>query len=119
MKTDEFITLDAWIAEHVFGWKPDVANVGHNHQKVRGWWKWQEGDKRFTTYLPHFSTSSGDAMHVLKKCGERTAHIHISTFVNKWIVGSHALGNPARESTLELAICMFAKQLFSQTKETK
>lgn len=95
MSTTELRDLDAWICEHVMGWrKSDVI-------------------KR-PAMIPNYSTSSAAAMEVLKKCQDIRC-----LAINKNSITS--LGGEDEKAivmcdapTLELAICMFAKKLFTK-----
>jgi len=91
MTTQELRELDAWIAEHVFG-----VSVPH----------------------PFFKPTEDPrgAMDVLKKCAEKHQHdIAIGTAgPTDWRVWAGELNGATYASSLELAICLFAKQLFSK-----
>ena len=89
MTTQELRELDAWIAEHVMG-----AIVPH----------------------PFFKPTEDPrgARDVLKKCAE-SVNVTVSAYGNYWIVGNNKLGDLVKTDSLELSICLFAKQLFSQT----
>jgi len=123
MTTQELRELDAWIAEHVMGWA-DVhmrqsGLVGYapcEPRKVRT----ATGDgvsttAAFTSEVPYY-TDSADAMDVLKKCAEKHQHdIAIGTAgPTDWRVWAGELNGATYASSLELAICLFAKQLFSK-----
>lgn len=56
-------------------------------------------------------------MEVLKKCGEETKHeecIYFGIVHDQWIVGHAERKIESESETLELAICLFAKKLFSK-----
>jgi hypothetical protein len=113
MKTEtELKELDAWIAEHVMGWElwiaaPDcpVYRTGDKDNPTQKWFK------------P--TTKSSSAMMVLEKCCERLPlHVEIGKYGENWCVSRP--DQDATEAviapTLPLAICLFAKALFSNGK---
>lgn len=69
---------------------------------------------------PHYTTDPADAMDVLKKCAEKkptdSSSIRIDRLGTLWAMSAtyHADQIYCEARTLELAICLFAKQLFSQ-----
>ena len=100
MTTQELRELDAWIDRNLF-----------------------ETSKRFSSIAPTYTTSSYFAMDVLKKCLSKLpddAHICINDLPEVWCNDNNGTQWSGQAETLELAICLFAKQLFSQTtkKET-
>ena len=119
MTEKELRKLDAWIAEHVFEWTdieffqpPCDVMEEPNLPFWRGVQKacllWQS--------VPCFTTDPAAAMMVLEKCFEKYYGIVINfepnskTFVCWYghpVVGTYA-------ETLPLAICLFAKKLFSK-----
>jgi len=123
MTTQELRELDAWIAEHVMGWKrvdsvlrifskdqfatnsafnePPRVMIYESYSSVQSWIPTERGS---------------DAMDVLKKCAEKHQHdIAIGTAgPTDWRVWAGELNGATYASSLELAICLFAKQLFSK-----
>lgn len=101
MDTKEMRELDAWIAEHVMGWK-----ISFRAGEVEIW-RTPSGTAVF-----HPTTDPAAAMEVLKKCGERACTTVYRT-KGAWVVTSSILvGAEADAPTPELAICLFAKALF-------
>lgn len=118
MTNEQMRELDAWIAEHVMGWKlfrdgrnniaaemptGETCIVTANHP-------WDESD-----FSP--TVDSAPAMEVLKKCvdvlyGCNSFSLEVFRNGNHWVVRHPIYGSP-HAPTLELAICLFAKQLFS------
>ena len=104
--------LEAWIAEHVMGYEkcPPPDDTG-----------WHDGDEYFHSFEP--TSNPAAAMEVLKKCAiilseyDEEEYATISFEVpNVWAVEKCNCLNSLRaeSSTLELAICRFAKKLFSK-----
>jgi len=127
MTTNELRELDAWIAENVFGahifksGRGSIcarfhSNTNDEYERIiesRHPW---DGQSYNPTQCPM------DAMDVLKKCAER--RVIIELFINvqgKWTCGTQSVEMGSYQSafseseTAELSICLFAKQLFSQT----
>jgi len=92
MTTQELRELDAWIDRNLF-----------------------END--LPEFSPHYTTDQHHAMDVLKKCAEKClTDISIGTAgPNEWRVWAGELNGATYAPTLEVCICLFAKQLFSQT----
>lgn len=123
--------LDAWIAEHVMGWKRcksihsldyanryaiDTTGAIYRHNPKRR-------DTRMSLFHP--STDPAAAMEVLKKCiakcNEDGASLDLDlneqskTLINKMHYGvSYESSLDEEGETLELAICLFAKKLFTK-----
>lgn len=135
--------LDAWLAEYIFGWswwrfdcfkKPHGASgeqsrhiwcqlcspddlwyqqPQYNGQKINGP---VEGISNLTD-LSYFkpTTNPAAAMDVLKKCIEKeSCDIRINFDSRRFYVYSAKVLTPETATTLELAICLFAKKLFSK-----
>lgn len=122
MTTQELRELDAWIAEHVMGWRHaktlddlGVMDSFYDHGDILI--EYRKG--HLCPWRP--TEDSADAMDVLKKCAEKLKQdISIVLYDSKWDVAwvdwnAEERADLARAETLELAICLFAKQLFSQT----
>jgi len=110
MNETEQRELDAWIAENVMGWDLGESKPGH------GWpWFGEFGFGDEQEKIPHYTTDPAAAMEVLKKCSEET---YITTRRHKrcWSM-SGSNGMTIEAETLELAICLFAKKLFSKQFE--
>ena len=116
MTDKELRELDAWIAEHVMGWR----KVGLLANFIAGTFlcntsadclahDWKK-ESRISTWKP--TTDTAAAMEVLKKCLSVQTEIHIC---QHWegtygIIGRHDVVG----ETFELAICLFAKTLFTK-----
>ena len=110
MSTQELRELDAWIEINLFG-RVDVKVEGSTFGEI----SW-DSDKM---PVRQFSTDPAAAMQVLEKCCEKLDapdkyNPGVSPIVKS--VGRFWVGNQNGQ-TLPLAICLFAKQLF--TKEGK
>ncbi len=114
MTPTELRELDAWIAEHVMGWK--ISQAGNSGKNQSGQWK----------SIPIYTTDPAAALEVLKKCYEKIwsdnpiitkcQHFKIEIWNNGlWVVQqSEKIETSIESETLELAICLFAKKLFSK-----
>jgi hypothetical protein len=115
MSEQELRSLDAWIAEHVMGFvkEPYPDETG---------WKDKAG-KYLNRFNPTIDPTA--AIEVLKKCCDRKTVAVVQAKDGGWqicllmLVGmTGAMGWPTQAieteaDTLELAICLFAKQLFA------
>lgn len=108
MTKQEHNELDAWIAEHVFDLKFDPASENW-FDPVHP----RRNPKAFE--LPKFTTDPAVAMEVLKKCALKSGRCLEILFDSddKWVVSHDAKIVSGVAETLELAICLFARQLFS------
>lgn len=142
MNEKELRELDAWIAEHVMGWK----RIGRSSGKYRACFRTQSGGEFYTgrermpiayecdhpeneMFAP--SKDPAAAMQVLEKCAEKMTNgivaiaspmgnQSVASTIPKttqgWVVGM--IGRPSNfdveAETLTLAICRFAKKLFTQ-----
>lgn len=119
MKSDnKFRELDDWLAERVMGWKLNDCGFWIVNQQLYQ----STGFMRFppqpqysmcdnTYFNPHKNAAC--AFLVLKKCCEKQGPTSVSFcqgFKDGWQCGNE------RAETLELAICFFAKKLFSKEK---
>lgn len=99
MNAKEMRELDAWIARNLFEW--DYSNFM--------WWKNHE----IVAYnLPQFTISKADAMNVLEKCVEQS-QLTMQKPGTHWQIWNRVNHHVTAE-TLPLAICLFAKKLFSE-----
>ena len=136
MTDTELRELDAWIAERVMGWKTvkfinQLDNVGHGKPVAQFYHHPMEGIcisvpgqmNRIKSFLP--TTDPAAAMQVLEKCCAKLEKDGMSVGICKsadgWDVSdvffgvgylSDTQGDVAE--TLPLAICQFAKKLFSK-----
>lgn len=124
--------LDAWIAEHVMGWKrvEKFVDLSSSHFNVRddgevlayGW-----PENLGITFAP--TTDPAAAMAVLEKCAEKAYaciqktrpgdstldRVHGHYNVRKLDrTGMWEPGIIANAKTLPLAICLFAKKVFAR-----
>jgi Phage ABA sandwich domain len=118
MTTTELRKLDAWIAEHVMGWLRVNSNEKLDHPQrfnvlpdriLIG----QNMGHRIIEYSP--TTDPAAAMQVLEKCitGNTSIAINHGT-TGWWVTDCDKKKNYAIAETLPLAICLFAKKLFSK-----
>lgn len=139
MTTQELRELDAYIAEHLFGFKwghfgfvknglPDFerepiyllppsrfdgsTHSGHGREFPRDkvdGWKYRGGNN----LVPLYTTDPAAAMQVLEKCAEKVAILDFITLAkgpDGWLVASCLA--QAEAETLPLTICKFARELF-------
>lgn len=109
--------LDKWIAENVMCL--DVSKYPIEHESVdinsRSVYVWVEK-------IPKYTTDPAAAMEVLKKCAAMVGMLGISINSGDWgfdievntIGGQNSYG--VTNKSLELAICLFAKKLFSKSE---
>lgn len=100
MNEKEMRELDAWIAEHVMGLSME-EQFGNPDNPIRG-----------TITPPNYTTNPAAAMLVLEKCLTMADELEIRLCYDceyKVFDWSKA----AKAETLPLAICLFAKKLFS------
>ncbi len=126
MNEKELHELDAWIDGHIFG----VKKCHHIHTKrlknsflkvqcldCHGAFRDEGGT--VNNGLRRYTTDPAAAMMVLKKClarfdNESDDAIMIALVNGKPIVCSNEIQQGREAETLPLAICLFAKQLFSK-----
>ena len=112
MTGKELEELNVWISEHVMGWKPeqDLVQTGENGVIFT-----YRGPGPMHLFWP--TTNPGDAMEVLKKCAERgsVSIEHSKTY--GWTVTTNEPGAYGYAATLESAISLFAKDLFTGERE--
>lgn len=116
MNDQELRELDAWIAEHVMGWtKWEGSGWLHAGCMDANGIKWLSGGYEIE-FQP--TIDSGQSMDVLKRCGERMPNFHIGapqgSSLKNWMITWNYDENTVESETLELAICLFSKQLFSK-----
>lgn len=119
MNATELRELDAWIAEHVMGLVPYKNGIT---EASKNWWIDKSKDEIKQKFNP--TTDPAAAMEVLKKCAEkmeeeyddsRSIAINKERLTEIWFVSETDVANGISESakTPELAICLFAKKLFT------
>lgn len=109
----ELRELDAWIAEHVMGYKQD----DRNHKR---WWI--DGETT-VTFRP--TTESRDAFAVLEKCAEQCT-VTVESSGKHWTVcrlnlegsGDYVEDFCKCDVTLPFAIARFARKLFAEKGAT-
>ena len=112
-KDSELRELDAWIAEHVMGKNPI-------HRDDKPPTKGTEDDYFVVEYLafsrscPLYTTDPDAAMQVLEKCQHLTDVVVYKTVQDKHGVRDDISDFAVDAETLPLAICKFAKKLFSK-----
>lgn len=137
MTEKELRELDAWIAEHVMGlaqeyavmkcgrfYRPkscgytdSIAEAGRYSKAdalreiVRG-----EPMKIIPFPTPRYTTNPAAAMMVLEKCAQKYTNLEIEFIDGTWTVGRWRGSNTteATAETLPLAICLFARELYSK-----
>ena len=124
MNDMEMRELDAWIAEYVFGWNRQRFNNGHVRHNIlvpekfradkyrkHGWNKGVELIDNF----PHYTTDPAAAMDVLEKCAIKSGYglTVIPQSNGMWFACSN-YANEAFGETLNIAICLLAKKLFTK-----
>lgn len=134
MKTEtekELRELDAWIAEHVMGYRWFAYEGGKSNRfcdlQIPSDWQARhggiqcesslEGYERDIGGVPKYTTNPADAMAVLEKCCAETMQedcVYIGKTESEWIVGHTTRNFEEVADTLPMAICLFAKQLFSK-----
>ena len=135
MNEKELRELDAWIAEHLFdfAWCP---SVGFRKEKTSYWLFEPKEVERYKPEVikhnlplsdaynhvaerrvPYYTTDPAAAMMVLEKCAQEDSEIRIFQLPDK----SFRIGSMDRKGmfltfaqTLPLAICLFAKKLFTK-----
>lgn len=140
MTDSEMRELDAWIAEHVFGyrWFAFEGGKGNRFCDLQIPSTFQErhggiqcdaplvGYERDIGGVPRYSKEARPAMEVLEKCAQKCDESGDSVDVSftkqsplKWDVGRLQLAVEwsielsSSAETLPLAICLFAKKLFA------
>lgn len=129
MSDKELRELDAWIAEHVFEWQRQSFDNGHakHNLLVRDKFRtdkfvkhgWIDGNKLVETF-PKYTTDPAAAMLVLEKCCEidgMDAIVEIAKTTTSWRVFNRDKSKDqctTFANTLPLAICLFAKKLFTK-----
>ena len=114
MNTEEMRELDAWIFQHVFGYIP-WREEEYPHRN--GWAKGDEyGEKVLDYDKPEFTTSPADALAVLRECYPQVGGSSIQTaFIGQYLVWhGDNFDQRVKADTIELAICLFARQLFEK-----
>lgn len=122
MTDKEMRELDAWIAEHVMGWR--LSTRGGSWRSTDPGWIDSENELQRIQENWKPSTDPAAALEVLKKCADKSdMPIEIDRKRDNggpWRVETGVLSQglvaiaPRDQNTLELAICLFAKKLFSK-----
>lgn len=117
MNEHELRELDAFCAERVLGWKPIVRQADSTYPELR-YWNMGNGFERLQQQFRP-TTDPAAAMQVLEQCHKQCC---VETGIFENVSGSKR-GYFARSiykditteaPTLELAIALFAKKLFSK-----
>jgi hypothetical protein len=120
MSNEEMRELDAWIAENVMGWAAHCRNTAFYVPKEQANKLMDCRPVCIEDWRP--TTNPAAAMEVLRKCVDTRA-----VSVDRWrMTGIYIIStildrkHTIEEApTLELAICLFAKQLFAQSTSNK
>lgn len=135
MNSEQMRELDEWLAEYVFGWHRQRFDNGSTRfntlvpEKFRadkyrkhGWLDGNPHIQRF----PRYTTDPAAALEVLKKCAETFRDvicIYQCLQSDSWDISATVFGGEDEEDsreinvsapTLELAIALFAKQIYSR-----
>lgn len=102
------LELDAWIAEHVHGFKKVRRDID---REITGYGF--DANNKFTR-LPSPTTSPADAMRVLEKCANECGTVKLVKIGNWWVNDGEEF--EGKSGSLPLAICLFAKKLFTATR---
>jgi|ERR1035437_1173552 hypothetical protein len=119
MKDKELRELGAWIAEHVMGWKIHRRNTAHYVEANK------INDIDYFVAAPHDwspTTDPAAAMMVLENCVEKLSSFDVCIWKGAtspfWFCGEREntrdITRFSKAETLPLAICLFAKKLFSK-----
>lgn len=104
MTEQELRELDAWIAEHVMGWRSGFDADGKE--------VWIRGPQDFIEKSEWVPADDAAAMAVLEKCIEREGSAVIYAGPDGgYIMCSDDIGD-THGHTLPTCICLFAKKLF-------
>jgi hypothetical protein len=125
MNDKQLRELDAWIAEHVMGYRKATKQELDLHSRRDIWWVSPDSDGENSTqmhpYLPLFTADPAAAMMVLEKCLSETKDAitmaetpTIAAHMGRYTVANEEVVECAE--TLPLAICLFAKKLFDPRK---
>lgn len=131
MTDSEMRELDAWIAEHVFGyrWFAFEGGKGNRFCDLQIPSTFQErhggiqcdaplvGYERDIGGVPRYSKEARPALEVLEKCFDKVglidAHRVKCGEFNFCIGATYVTDSEVEAKTLPLAICLFAKKLFA------
>lgn len=140
MSDTELRELDAWIAEHVMGWTVKSRTSPHSGSSREHFWfepgndiepkyrgltytmspSGNVGGERCAPEIAHYTTDPAAAMWVLEKCCDDAPNaVEIIHEFNPWEVRTRKSNKPGdflevHAETLPLAICLFARKLFSK-----
>lgn len=132
MKTEkELRDLEVWIWKHIFKGMTISKKFGkciafklrdergeYPNGGGRWGWGWQNSRESALSCVPKYTSDNSSAMVVLEKCACEITNLEIDfRDGNKFAVGTYRRSSGCIEAvsyTLPLAICLFAKQLFSK-----
>lgn len=123
---EQHAELNAWICENVMG----LVSVGKDAEMQERWLpkeihavinciSYSELSRHYLYAIPRYTTSPADAMAVLEKICERVTITidHVYCDGHNWsICAFGSIDEAIYEETLPLAICLFARQLFTEEK---
>lgn len=143
MTDKELRALDAWIAEHVMGFRQTFNPDDHTTDGATLFWHRKEPGKKevvlvgrayahrgltreygkeifshsWSTYEP--TTDRAAAMEVLEKCAEKISFANIEIFCThnaapKWNIAKEGCADLHEAPTLPLAICLFCKAIYEK-----
>lgn len=128
MTPEQMRELDAWIAEHLTKCAM-VEKISPRRYKARyhldkipggvgcsGFKSVEDAWNYLTNQIPHPSTDKSEAFWVLEKCHEKVGFgIITQSTATGWSIRFAINGqNDVHGDTLPIAICLFAKKLFSK-----
>jgi hypothetical protein len=120
MKPNESRELDAWIAEHVMGHEVGYGEILTVEPD-------RNGEPNITDHqpIPEYATDPAAAFAVLEKCAARLpVAVFKGAIGHGWVADyespeGYDYSIAATAPTLPLAICLFAKQLYSQGENSE
>lgn len=120
MTTKELHELDAWIAEHVMGWKQvKFINCVEGTFAISEVYGVAKHKRRNELEPFNPTTDPASAMMVIEKCGLRlsgtTIKIRLLCGNLSWIVSSTVCDACGNAESLPLAITKFARKLYDKT----
>jgi len=108
---NEMLEYDAWIAEHVMGY---IGELEYPDE----YWKWEDDAHTSQTLEYHPTIDPVAAMEVLKVLQENhmvvLSKLPTGSFEVAKLTAYSSLDFTTTAKTEELAICLFAKKLFSK-----
>lgn len=141
MSETELRELDAWIDRELFaggkfvglkkcgfwyrdgacGYTSAACDAGRFTPEEAKKREYLRGEEPVTIHelpIPHYTTSPADAMRVLERCVDESPYGSVTIYKagDEWLIECKdgEVFESAQENTLPLAICLFARKLFSK-----